>query len=296
MNFLRGSIAMLFLIINTLLACIPLFGMGLLRALLPKGSNGEIHATWTRRMDGIIDYWTGCNRWLLRVLGMCDVTVIIDPDTTLDRDRWYLVVSNHQSWSDILLLQTQLRYLIPPIKFFTKRELIWIPALGPAMWLLGFPYVRRASKSQIAANPELRNADRQLIQQACEGFRLHPTSVLNFTEGTRFTPDKHAAQDARFERLLNPKIGGLQFVLTGLHKELDGLLDITIHYPDGVPSFWDFLCGRCPQATLEARCLTIPEDVIAGARSDDRTALADWVEGLWQHKDQRLRAGTSQLQ
>ncbi|MFK7912792.1 MAG: acetyltransferase [Pseudomonadales bacterium] len=296
MNFLRGSIAMLFLIINTILACIPLFAMGLIRALLPRGTDGRIHATWTRRMDGIIDYWTACNRGLMRLLRMCEVTLQIDPESELQRSNWYLVVSNHQSWSDILLLQTQLRYLIPPIKFFTKRELIWIPALGPAMWLLGFPYVRRVSKTQLAANPELRDADRQLIEKACEGFRLHPTSVLNFTEGTRFTAAKQAAQEARFERLLNPKVGGMQFVLTGLHKELDGLLDITIHYPDGVPSFWDFLCGRCRRATLEARCLTIPPAVLEGARSDDRTALADWIETIWQDKDQRLRDATSQLQ
>ena len=287
---------MLFLIINTILACIPLFAMGLIRALLPRGKQGLWHAAWTRRMDGIIDYWTACNRRLFNLMHTCNVTVNIDPDTVLQRDRWYLVVSNHQSWSDILILQTQLRFLIPPIKFFTKRELIWIPALGPAMWLLGFPYVRRVSKAQMAANPELRNADRKLIEQACDGFRLHPTSVLNFTEGTRFTPAKHAAQDARFERLLNPKIGGLQFVLAGLTEELDGLLDITIHYPDGVPSFWDFLCGRCPKATLEARCLTIPPAVLAGARNDDRAALALWIEQLWQNKDQRLRRATSQLQ
>lgn len=296
MNFLRGSTAMLFLIVNTILACIPLFLMGLIRTLLPAGQDGSVHAHWTRRMDWIIDYWTASNRHLLRVLKLCEVTVSIDPETELQRDRWYLVVSNHQSWSDILLLQTQLRYLIPPIKFFTKKELIWIPALGPAMWLLGFPYVRRASKEQVAANPELANADRRQIEEACKGFRLHPTSVLNFTEGTRFTAAKHAAQQPRFEHLLNPKIGGLQFVLAGLSEELDGLLDITIHYPDGVPSFWDFLCGRCRQATLEAQCLTIPEAVLDGARKDDRTALAAWIEQVWHAKDQRLREAASQLQ
>lgn len=292
MNVLRGSAAIAFLIVNTILACIPLFAMGLLRLLLPKSA----YPRWTRRMDWIIDYWTASNRRLMAALNLCDVTLSVHPDTELSREHWYLIVSNHQSWPDILLLQTQLRYRIPPIKFFTKRELIWLPALGPAMWLLGFPYVRRASAEQLKTNPELRTADRKEIERACRGFALHPTSVLNFTEGTRFTEAKHAAQSPRFERLLNPKIGGLQFVMAGLHEQLAGLLDVTVHYPDGVPTFWDFLCGRCPRATLEVQLRAIPDAVIAGARDGDRTALAQWIEEIWQAKDQRLRQAASQLQ
>ncbi|MEM1232198.1 MAG: acetyltransferase, partial [Pseudomonadota bacterium] len=223
MNILRGSAALLFIITNTILACVPLYAMGLARLILPRSQ----HARWTRAMDGIIDYWTGCNRALLRTLGISAPQLTLGEGTTLSREHWYLIICNHQSWSDILLLQTQLRPLIPPIKFFTKRQLIYLPFLGVAMWLLGFPYVRRVSRQQAAANPKLKDADRHEIERACEGFRLHPTSVLNFTEGTRFSPEKHAAQDARFTHLLNPRVGGVAMVVAGLGEQLDGLLDIT---------------------------------------------------------------------
>ncbi|MGI9327772.1 MAG: acetyltransferase [Pseudomonadales bacterium] len=292
MNVLKGSIALLFIIVNTIVACIPLYAMGLLRLLSPASA----HPGWTRRMDWIIDYWTGSNRRLMQALNLCDVTLNVAPGTELSRSQWYLVVSNHQSWSDIMLLQTQFRHLIPPIKFFTKRELIWIPALGPAMWLLGFPYVRRLGKDKLAANPTLQDADRKEIEAACEGFRLHPTTVLNFAEGTRFRVHKHQAQEARFERLLNPKVGGLQLVLTGMSEELTGLLDVTIHYPDGVPSFWDLLSGRCAQATMEVQLLDIPTAVAASLRAGERKPLVDWIEGLWRDKDERLRQAPSQLQ
>jgi 1-acyl-sn-glycerol-3-phosphate acyltransferase len=56
----------------------------------------------------------------------------------LHRDGWYLAISNHQSWPDILILQTILRRT-PAIKFFTKRQLLFIPFFGQAMWCLGFP-------------------------------------------------------------------------------------------------------------------------------------------------------------
>lgn len=292
MSAIKGSIALLFIIINTILACIPLFAMGLLRWLLPQSQ----YRLWSRRMDWIIDYWTGSNRHLMSLLDMCEVELIIEPGTELSREHWYLVVSNHQSWTDIMLLQTRLRHLIPPIKFFTKRELIWIPALGPAMWLLGFPYVRRLSKEQREANPALKDADRREIESACEGFRLHPTSILNFAEGTRFRADKHQAQQGRFERLLNPKIGGLQLVLTGMAEELRGLLDVTIHYPGEPPSFWDFLCGRCRTVTMEVQLLDIPAPVAAELQNGQRQALAAWIESLWQAKDHRLRSSGSQLQ
>ena len=44
----------------------------------------------------------------------------------LSRDRWYLVVSNHPSWTDIIVLQTELLRHVPVLKFFTKQELVWI--------------------------------------------------------------------------------------------------------------------------------------------------------------------------
>lgn len=292
MNTLRGSAALLFIILNTIFACIPLYAMGLLRALLPRSQHGR----WTRRMDWIIDYWTGCNRALLERLGISRPRLVLADGTVLSRDAWYLIVCNHQTWPDILLLQTQLRPLIPPIKFFTKRELIWLPFLGQAMWLLGFPYVRRISRDQAAKNPKLKDADRREIERACEGFRLHPTSVLNFTEGTRFSTAKHAAQQARFAHLLNPKVGGLTVVLAGLGDQLAGLLDITIRYPGPPPSFWEFLCGRCQTPELLATLREIPPAVLAEAREGGREALAAWIEDLWQAKDAQLHQAPSQLQ
>jgi len=286
MNFMKGSLATILVIMNTVIACTPLFLAGLIRLPL----SGAARSRLDRSMDLVIEYWVGCNRLLFDLLRITNVEVTWDGGEGLSKKRWYIVISNHQSWADILILQTRLFGHIPPIKFFTKQQLIWIPFLGVAMWLLGFPYVRRMSKRQIAENPKLAEIDRQSTLSACAGFRNHPTTVLNFLEGTRFTPEKHARQDARFQSLLNPKIGGLVYTLAALEDRLHYFVDVTIEYPDGIPTFWEFMKGECHNVQMLVHCRDIPATLAASHEFEDiRVALVPWIEDLWQEKDERLR-------
>jgi len=285
MNLVRGILTLVIICFNTLLACIPLYLMGLVRVAL----RGAAREQMNRRMDVVIDYWVGTNRLLFKVLRHTRVNVRLEDVVTLDRNHWYLVVCNHQSWADILILQITLWRRIPPLKFFTKQQLIWIPLLGVAMWFLGFPYVRRMSREQIARDPALAALDREATLAACDGFRAYPTSVLNFLEGTRFTAEKHGAQDARFQHLLNPKLGGMSYVVHSLADRLDHVLDVTIRYPQGTPSFWGLLRGDCPSVEFLVQSRPLPESVRnAGDPDAVRAALGPWVEALWQEKDARL--------
>jgi len=282
---LRGVVSIGLIVFNMILACVPLYLLGFLRIF----TRGRARRRMNLHMDRIIDYWVGCNRRLFAAMHLTHVNVSIEGETDLSRDRWYLVISNHQSWADILILQTTLRHLIPPIKFFTKQQLIWIPLFGFAMWLLGFPYVRRMSRDQISANPELVALDRDATLAACAKFRDHPVTVLNFLEGTRFTPAKHAAQSARFQNLLNPKLGGMSYVVSSLGDRLYRVLDVTIQYPSGTPTFWDLMQGRCPQVDFLVQSRPLPEAVRDAADADAaRAILAPWVEQIWREKDQRL--------
>jgi 1-acyl-sn-glycerol-3-phosphate acyltransferase len=290
MNVLRGLVCLTLIVLNTFAACVPLYVMGLVRLFLRGAARRRMNGS----MDRIIDYWVGCNRLLFRAFDLTRVRVHVEGEHDLARDRWYLVICNHQSWADILILQTTFRELIPPIKFFTKQQLIWIPLLGVAMWLLGFPYVRRMSREQIAANPDLVALDREATLQACAGFRDHPTTVLNFLEGTRFTPEKHAAQDARFRNLLNPKLGGMSYVVYSLSDQLYRVLDVTIDYPHGIPTFWELMQGHCQEVDFLVQCRELPEGVRGASDPDTvRALLAPWVEQLWREKDSRLRRASA---
>lgn len=285
MNIVRGIVSLALVSLNTVLACIPLFGMALVRA----PCTGAARRALNRHMDRIIDLWVGNNTLIFRALNLTHIHVQWQGSEHLARDRWYLVVSNHQTWADIMVLQNSLLNRIPPLKFFTKRQLLWIPLVGVAMWLLGFPYVRRATREAIERDPTLLERDRRSTLDACEKFRDHPTSVLNFLEGSRFTRAKHAAAGSRFQHLLNPKLGGASYVVDALKDRLAGLVDVTISYPAGVPTFWDLLKGRCREVRVLVQCHELPGEVRSAADSEAvRAALKPWIEGLWQEKDKRL--------
>jgi 1-acyl-sn-glycerol-3-phosphate acyltransferase len=295
MALLKGTCAMAFLAVNTLICCVPIYLLAIPRALVPvSGVKVIIAAAMTR----VIDAWVGANHFMLRALALTRIDVSMRCSEPLRRDRWYVVISNHQGWADILVLQDTFLARIPPLKFFVKQQLIWIPLLGVAMWLLGFPYVRRYSREAIARDPSLRRHDQASTQRASALFKHRPTSVLNFMEGTRFTDDKHRSQQSKYRNLLLPKIGGFGYVVASLGDRVDRVLDVTIVYPGGAPSFWQFISGQCPQVRIEIDDRPAPhlELETADALSPaSREALHTWVDDLWHRKDSRidqLRTGT----
>jgi 1-acyl-sn-glycerol-3-phosphate acyltransferase len=289
MNLLRGLTFLTVIILDTLLACVVLYPMALVRALCARAGLRTGTRVIGAGMNRIIDAWVGCNALLVRCLRVTRLEVVIEEPTALLRDRWYLVLCNHQTWADIIVLQTLFSSRLPPLKFFTKQQLLWIPLFGVALWLLGFPIVRRLSREAIERQPELASRDREATLQACERFLEHPTAVLNFIEGTRFTPAKHAAQQTRFQHLLNPKLGGVSYVVSALSARIHRVLDVTLVYPAGVPTFWAFLCGRCPEVHCHVRMLPLPAAVHGAGDPDHvRAALAPLIEDLWRDKDQRI--------
>ncbi len=275
MNTLRGVLAALFLAVNTAVWCTPLFLLGIVRFLLPIAS---LHRTLSGLMDLVIDGWVGGNRLLNGALRLHQMDLSWQALQPLSLRNRYLLICNHQSWADIIILQNTFRGIVPPLKFFTKRELIWIPLLGVAMWLLGFPYVRRAGAG-----------DHKAMAQSCAGFRNHPVTVLNFLEGTRCTAEKQARTASPYAHLLAPKTGGMAFVLGEMGNNIDQIIDVTICYPGPAPSFWQFLCGGCPRSQIHIEALDVP---VAGNRRtlDDRelNTLKQWTQTRWQQKDTRL--------
>ncbi|MGK0224281.1 MAG: 1-acyl-sn-glycerol-3-phosphate acyltransferase [Limisphaerales bacterium] len=284
MHLLKGITAITFIMFNAALVWIPLTLWIIQRAW----TRGEALVALRKRMDLIIWWWSANNRRMLRWLNIVEPDIRWKDEANMSKENWYLVISNHQSWTDIVLLQCFMYPTISPLKFFTKEQLIWVPFIGLAMKVLGFPYVKRVTKKQMRANPELRNADKTNTLAACDGFKNHPTSILNFVEGTRRTSEKQARQSGEFSHLLRPKVGGLGYVIEGMDDYLSNLLDVTIIYPDGVPTFWAFLQGRSPRVIIDIQPHTIPEQIYQSSDAGRRAALAQWIKQLWIAKDQRI--------
>ena len=284
MNTIKGLTAILFMTLNTAAVWSVLWFWVIQRIW----TSGEKLVDLKERMDKIIWWWTGGNRWLLKRLDLIEPDIDWKHIDDVSLDKWYLVISNHQSWTDIILLQSYLYGKIPPLKFFTKQQLIWVPGIGLAMYVLGFPYVKRVSKAQIKANPNLRNADRDNIAKACKGFKNHPTSILNFLEGTRRTSAKQLNQSSDYKNLLRPKIGGIEYVIKDMGDNLHKLIDVTIVYPDGTPTFWQFVKGECRSVKFVVSHHEIPKEVLVDNDIERRSSLSGWIKTIWMQKDQQI--------
>jgi 1-acyl-sn-glycerol-3-phosphate acyltransferase len=177
------------------------------------------------------------------------------------------------------------------MKFFLKSELIWVPVIGLVWWALDFPFMRRHSAEYLKKHPEQRGKDFATTRKSCAKFAAVPTSVMNYLEGTRFTKAKHARQESPYRYLLRPKAGGMALALDVLGDKFNALLNITIVYPDGIPTFWDFLCGRTKKIIVRFEQLPIPENLLHGDYMGDpafREAAQSWVQQLWQDKDKAI--------
>ena len=281
-------LALIFLIIagNTLLHVPPLLLVGVIKALLPFE---PVRLASNPLLTGLAESWIGVNNWMWR--RFTHTRVDLREDAALRMDGHYLVLANHQSWVDILVLQKVFNRRIPFMRFFLKRQLFWVPLLGLAWWALDFPFMGRYTKKQIARDPSLARRDIDATRRACAKFRAIPVSIMNFVEGTRFTQAKHDAQGAPYRHLLKPKSGGVAFVLDAMGDGLQAILDVTIAYPAGTPTLLDLLADRVPEVCVQVRQRPIPEAMVRGDYQGDRAfrvQFQQWMNGLWQDKDAEL--------
>lgn len=280
---LLGLLASTLLLLNILLWVPLLLLTSVVKLLLPLQS---VRLAIDPLLIRIAEAWiAGNSAWMRLTQTMqWDISGI----DKLQRQQWYLVLCNHQSWVDILVLQHVLNRRIPLLKFFLKKELIWVPIMGLAWWALEFPFMRRRSEAYLQQHPEERGKDAATTRAACEKYALIPTSVMNFVEGTRFTPAKQQRQSSPYRHLLKPKAGGITLALDAMGEKFGAVLDITIAYPDGRPNFWQFLQGRVPRVVIQARTLPVPQAEAIPAQTSEqalRVTCQLWVNQLWQQKD-----------
>ena len=247
----------------------------------------------------ITNSWLSVNNWLIdHVLPNTRWDISIDENLQLSMQGRYLMTCNHQSWVDTTVNQYFGLTRMPLTRFFTKWELIFIPFVGQAFKILGFPMMKRHSKAQIAKKPELKDRDMQEARKACQQLLTQPFTLLNYLEGTRFTQEKHDQQQSPYQHLLKPKAGGLALALNILGDQIDALVDMTIVYPDGVPGYSEFWLGEVPRIAVNLRKIHIPDWILGGNYEDDaeyRERFQQWVHELWLEKDQLIESMQQKL-
>ncbi len=174
--------------------------LGLVKLLLP---NGPVKALWNKIMHTLMFSFGRFSVLLIRLFNNIDIECAVHGE--LAKDRWYLIIANHLSYLDIILLIEFATHRIPAPKFFLKKELIWLPFVGLGAWALDMPFMHRYTRAYLEKHPEKKGKDLETTKAYCEKFRTVPTTVINFVEGTRFTTEKHTAKQSPYSNLLPPK-------------------------------------------------------------------------------------------
>ncbi|PTU31256.1 acyltransferase [Stenotrophobium rhamnosiphilum] len=285
-GFLVGAatfLAMLALLIVTFVFLLP----GILLKLIPYV---PLQRACSRYCVGVAIQWAATSQLIYRIFHPKQWQV--DIRGKLDSNRSYLLVSNHQSMTDILLLFDVLHRRVPLPRFFLKQQLMYVPIIGMGCWAMDFPFMKRHSKAAVAANPALRHEDLEATRRSCEIFRTEPVTLVNFVEGTRFSEAKRLKNRSPYRYLLRPKSGGMSFALNAMGDQFAGLIDVTVAYRQtGKPLFWSWLCGEQDDLAIRADISAIPADLIHGDYEHDeefRGRFQGWVNDLWTRKDARL--------
>jgi 1-acyl-sn-glycerol-3-phosphate acyltransferase len=205
-------------------------------------------------------YWVGL---LFRKIGV--VTATLNPfwrfrtsgAKLTDPRRPYVVVSNHESFADILLIS----HLPWEMKWLSKAENFRIPMMGWDMWLAGDIPVQRG---------EGRSAVRAL--QRCRDILGGKVSVIIFPEGTRSTTGEMLPfKDGAFRLAIEAGVPVLPLAVAGTATAL---------------AKHDWRVGR---STAEVRVLSPVETT--GLTSKDAKALRDRVRAIIAQAREEMREG-----
>ncbi|HBZ1225411.1 TPA: acyltransferase [Klebsiella pneumoniae] len=278
------SIALTILV--TIICSVPIIVAGLIKLLVP------IPAVW-RSISVFCNFMMYC--WCEGLALLLHLNPWLKWDVQglegLNKKNWYLLISNHHCWADIVVLCVLFRKHIPMNKYFLKQQLAWVPFIGLACWALDMPFMRRYSRSYLIRHPERRGKDVETTRRSCEKFRAHPTTIVNFVEGSRFTEEKKRETRSPYHNLLPPKAAGIAMALNVLGSQFDKLLNVTLCYPDNhTRPFYDMLSGRLTRIVVRINLVPIGEELHGDYVNDKnfKRGFLRWLNGLWEEKDRQL--------
>ncbi|WP_319553405.1 acyltransferase [uncultured Vibrio sp.] len=246
----------------------------------------KLKAKGTEAANKVMWAWATINAGILALSNRVEWDV--QGGDELKKDGWYLLISNHLSWTDIVVLCCVFKDRIPMPKFFLKQQLLYVPFIGMACWALDMPFMRRYSREYLIRNPHKRGQDLATTRRSCAKFKHTPTTVVNYVEGTRFTPEKQRQSKVRYQHLLQPKSGGIAYTLAAMGDQFDSIIDVTLAYPENTNKpFRDMLMGRMSKIVVRVKVLPVDEQVQGDYFNDKpyKRQFQQWLGGVWQEKD-----------
>ncbi|MBU2880385.1 acyltransferase [Psychrosphaera sp. B3R10] len=269
----------------TALVATSIFILGIIKLILPFKIvatilNFFINAIWRS--------WAIGNLFAINLTN--PVVWEIDDLDDFDKKSWYLLICNHVSWVDIMVLTQIALNTLPSPKFFLKNELKRTPFIGMAAWAMDMPFMKRYSRSYLEKHPEKKGQDIESTKKSCEKFKDIPTTIINFVEGTRVSPQKQKETKSPFKYLLPPRAGGIAFTLAAMGHLFSGVLNVTLNYPDNQNATTSILFGKLKRVQVRVEVLEVNDDIVGDYFNDEsfKVRFQTWLNDLWLEKDKVL--------
>lgn len=286
LDYLKLIATVALVVINSAFCSITICLLALVKIITPT-VNGKRQVSLGANQ--IMWFWATLNAAFLSLFSRIEWQ--IDGVEELDKSSWYLMISNHQSWSDIVVLCCVFKDKIPMPKFFLKQQLMYVPFVGMACWALDMPFMKRYSREYLIRHPHLKGKDLATTRRSCEKFKFTPTTVVNYVEGTRFTSEKQRLSKGKYQHLLPPKSGGIAYTLATMGEQFDAILDVTIAYPENRKfPFKDLLMGKMKRIVVKVNALPVDQTVMGDYFNDKlyKRTFQQWLSERWQEKDEAL--------
>jgi 1-acyl-sn-glycerol-3-phosphate acyltransferase len=240
---------------------------------------------FSRRAFRRFNRWCANTWWGWCVIGgekLLRTKVIITGDDVPEAEN-AIVLANHQQMPDITTIMAfaRAKKRLGDLKWFVKRALRPVPGLGWGMQFLNCLFVNRDWAK-----------DREMIVKTFSTIVTEriPLWLISFAEGTRVTPEKlarnheYAVRSGQqpTEHVLLPRTRGFVASVQGMGEHISAVYDLTIGYVEGVPTLWQYICGRVRHVHLHVRRFPIEEL----PRLENE--LAEWLTARYQEKDRLL--------
>jgi len=185
---------------------------------------------------------------------------------TFPKNEPFIIVANHYSWIDIIVLYATVYTKTMPFVFVMKRDLIKLPFIGVICWGLGHPLIYRG---------RARRKNLMILQDAARRALIYRYGIMIFPEGTRYT--KSLGKPKGYKHLLTPRTIGFEKVLDSMGGKIK-VIDVTLQYATSSHAVWDFLRGKLGHVSVCSDCETVHYE-----------QAEKWLLARWSIKDQQLQ-------
>lgn len=247
----------------------------------------------TRRLQSfILRIWM--SHFIFYVERLAGVELVITGDK-LVKGESAVVVCNHQSWTDSLLLYSVAHQVgrQGDVKFFAKKSLAYFPFYGIAAVLVRVCiFITRHMDRD-------RKIFQRIFSYLTDTTSQWPFWMIIFCEGTRFSLSKREKSQEYAKKhdlpvlynVLLPKTGGFSATVSSLRQNVGSCYDITIGYPSSQglvrPSISDILFrhqfGR-QKWIVHVHQRRIPIHLIG----DSEEEMKQFLYEIYKEKDRRI--------